>query len=274
MTPFGGYDSDFADQIRRMLQLGGTAPGVQNATMYNFSNPPPANGPGPGNVAPVPLSSDGNNPYAAAAAVPGPAPAPAPASPIAAQTPAPPPVPQVPPPLGPPGYLGSTSATPPGSPGSGFTPPDLTARSPVSPARAPAASSPAATSTAAPAAARRPQSPNLGYYPPNSRFGTMQSQVPTGRGPLGNNPIYTTMNLFGGGADKSASAANPKDVIPANAAASVPPNTYPGDEGWDVDDQGNIIPKFGDSASNAPWGYGPLQKGNIWKRSGGPHSSS
>ena len=54
---------------------------------------------------------------------------------------------------------------------------------------------------------RRPK--NLGVTPSgnvappssNPRFGTMQSQVPSGRGPLSSNPIYTTLNLanlFGG----------------------------------------------------------------------------
>jgi hypothetical protein len=85
-------------------------------------------------------------------------------------------------------------------------------------------SSPAATTTAPPAAprsvaptpdGRTPGAPNLGYYPPNPRFGTMQSQVPSGRGPLGNNPIYTTMNLFGGG--------QPAAATPAAAAATPPP---------------------------------------------------
>jgi hypothetical protein len=248
MTSFGGYDADW---IRQMLQLGGSAPGVQNAALYNFSNPPPANGPGPGNVGAVPLSS-------------APAPAPPTAAPVAAQTVPPAPVP-APAPQGPPGYLASTSATPPGSPGSGFTPPDLTARSPVSPVRAPAASSPAATSTAAPIPPRRANSPNLGYYPPNPRFGKMQSEVPSGRGPLSNNPIYTTMNLFGGGADKSAAAANPKGVIPSNATAEVPPNKYPGDN-WDVDDQGNIVPNYGITTSNAPWNYGPRQNPAVTAR--------
>jgi hypothetical protein len=34
--------------------------------------------------------------------------------------------------------------------------------------------------------------------PQSSRFGTVQYQTPSGRGPLSNNPIYTALNLFGG----------------------------------------------------------------------------
>ena len=126
------------------------------------------------------------------------------------------------------------------------------------PRAAPAATAaPARTATAAPAAPRSvaptpvvtPGAPNLGYYPPNPRFGMMQSQVPSGRGPLGNNPIYTTMNLFGGGQQPGAAApaaAAPAAAAPAAAPAvqgRAVPRTYPG-EGWDVDAQGNPIPSY------------------------------
>jgi hypothetical protein len=118
----------------------------------------------------------------------------------------------------------------------------------VNPGYRPPLGNPAGTATAAPAAPRSvaptPGAPNLGYYPPNPRFGTMQSQVPSGRGPLGNNPIYTTMNLFGGGQQPAAAPAAP---APAPAPAG---------------------------ASNAPWNYGPLQPGNIWQGSGGPHPAA
>ena len=113
-------------------------------------------------------------------------------------------------------------------------------------------SSPAATTTAPPAAprsvaptpdGRTPGAPNLGYYPPNPRFGAMQSQVPSGRGPLGNNPIYTTMNLFGGGQPAAAPPAPAAPAVAPGAQGAAVPRTYPG-EGWDVDAQGNPIPSY------------------------------
>jgi hypothetical protein len=90
---------------------------------------------------------------------------------------------------------------------------------------------PAGTATATPAAPRSvaptpvvtPGAPNLGYYPPNPRFGTMQSQVPSGRGPLGNNPIYTTMNLFGGGQRPAAAPAAAAPAVASNAAVANAP---------------------------------------------------
>jgi hypothetical protein len=66
---------------------------------------------------------------------------------------------------------------------------------------------PGGSGAGSPLPPRRPK--NLGVTPSgnvappssNPRFGTMQSQVPSGRGPLSSNPIYTTLNLanlFGG----------------------------------------------------------------------------
>jgi len=117
-----------------------------------------------------------------------------------------------------------------------------------------ATAAPAGTATAAPAAPRSAApapgvrttgAPNLGYYPPNPRFGTMQSQVPSGRGPLGNNPIYTTMNLFGGGQQPAAAApAAARATAPVPAPAAAPA-------------QGNVT-------SNAPWPYGPQQRNIGW----------
>jgi hypothetical protein len=140
-------------------------------------------------------------------------------------------------------------------------------------------SSPAATTTAPPAAPRSvapapvvhtPGAPNLGYYPPNPRFGTMQSQVPSGRGPLGNNPIYTTMNLFGGGQQPAAASAA---AAPAAQGAAVP-RTYPG-EGWDVDAQGNPIPSYGNPLAD-PTQTNPtalasaVSQPNWWQKLGRP----
>jgi hypothetical protein len=147
------------------------------------------------------------------------------------------------------------------------------------PQSAPATAAPAGTATAAPAAPRSvapapvvhtPGAPNLGYYPPNPRFGTMQSQVPSGRGPLGNNPIYTTMNLFGGGQQP---AAAPAAAAPAAQGAAVP-RTYPG-EGWDVDAQGNPIPSYGNPLAD-PTQTNPtalasaVSQPNWWQKLGRP----
>jgi hypothetical protein len=148
------------------------------------------------------------------------------------------------------------------------------------PGAAPAGTArPAGTATAAPAAAPvasvapTPQAhvPNLGYgVPGNPRFGTMQSQVPSGRGPLGNNPIYTTMNLFGGGQQP---AAAPPAAAPGAQGAAVP-RTYPG-EGWDVDAQGNPIPSYGSPRAD-PTQMNPtalanaVSQPNWWQKFGRP----
>jgi hypothetical protein len=91
-------------------------------------------------------------------------------------------------------------------------------------------SSPAAAATATPIPRPAPaavpgspaaSSPNLGYYPPNPRFGTFQYNVPgSGRG--GAAPIYTAMNLGGGPA--AAPQGNPSATpsIPGSATALAP----------------------------------------------------
>ena len=57
--------------------------------------------------------------------------------------------------------------------------------------------------------------------PVNNRFTTVQYQTPGSvRGPLSNSPIYTALNLFGGGQSAAASPANPANV-PASAATPV-----------------------------------------------------
>ena len=157
------------------------------------------------------------------------------------------------------GAVEDYSAATPGQPSMGY--PALNpggnprAWPPTGPAPVAPTAAPAATATAPPAAPRSvapapvlhtPGAPNLGYYPPNPRFGAMQSQVPSGRGPLGNNPIYTTMNLFGGGQPTAA----PPAAAPAAQSGGAVPRTYPGDN-WDIDANGNPIPS-----------YGPLAPGN------------
>jgi hypothetical protein len=119
-------------------------------------------------------------------------------------------------------------------------------------ARKKMAASPAATSTAPPNAA-----PSA-----NQRFGTFQYQDPNS---VGNRaPIYTALNLFGGGGpNPNIPAANAQPVSSAsapNAPSNAPSNYGPLQKGnniWDI-------------LSKAPWNYGPLQQGNIWRGSGGP----
>jgi hypothetical protein len=114
--------------------------------------------------------------------------------------------------------------------------------------------SPAATSTSAPAAA-----PNA-----NQRFGTFQYQTPNSSASRA--PIYTALNLGGGGppaANPNVPAANAQPV--ASAAAPNVPSNAPSNYG--PLQQGNNI---WDILSKAPWNYGPLQQNNIWGGSGGP----
>jgi hypothetical protein len=121
-------------------------------------------------------------------------------------------------------------------------PPGLGVTSPGRPAPTPVARGAGAIPTGATAMAPGP------LADPNQRFGTFQYQAPNSVGSRA--PIYTALNLFGGGgAQQPAPAAAPRTAIPPTATASVP----------------NV-------QSNAPWWYGPLQQGNIWRGSGGPHS--
>jgi len=94
--------------------------------------------------------------------------------------------------------------------------------------------------------------------------------------PMRGGPQATALNLaglFGGGAPGAPRGVNPAN-LPAPAAQTVSGplaskgRAYPGDD-WDVDANGNVVPNY-DTTSNAPWGMGPLQKGNIWRGSGGP----
>ena len=109
---------------------------------------------------------------------------------------------------------------------------------------------------------RTPGAPNLGYYQQNPRFTTVQLN-PNQR----NAPIYTALNLGGGGQQP---AVNPN--VPAANAQPVSSASPPGAQSNAPSDygplqQGNTI---WDILSKAPWNYGPLQQGNIWRGSGGP----
>ena len=134
------------------------------------------------------------------------------------------------------------------------------AAGPVDPsiiARQKMAASPAATSTAAPAAAPAAAASN-------PRFGTFQYQTPNSSASRA--PIYTALNLGGGGqpaANPNVPAANAQPV--ASAAAPNVPSNAPSNYG--PLQQGNNI---WDILSKAPWNYGPLQQNNIWGGSGGP----
>ena len=120
---------------------------------------------------------------------------------------------------------------------------------------------------------RTPGAPNLGYYQGNNnRFIGVAQPNASPQNSMRAGPQATALNLaglFGGrGQPAAAPAVNPNvpaaNAQPVSASAS---NAYPGDAGWDVDAQGNPIPSFGDLQN---WNYGPLQRGNIWRGSGGP----
>jgi hypothetical protein len=261
------------------------SPNASNmASMTNFGNPAATTGPGPGNVGPVDLDGHGagDNPPVQPFVVP-PAPQGPPGylgstgatngAPVGSIGPTAPPVNAA---QGPPGYLGSTSATPPGSPGSGFSPPDLTARAPAAPAAGPAA--------AAPAAVRGPLATGgaggVGATS-NPRFVQVARPNMSAAGGFGRGgaPQMTALNLaglFGGGASPAPAGASARVAGPLASGGGTIPRSYPG-QGWDIDAQGNPIPSYGNPAGNgpnAPWDYGPLQRGNIWRTSGGPRPRS
>jgi hypothetical protein len=119
-------------------------------------------------------------------------------------------------------------------------------------AKGPLASSSGAPSGAAPMK-RTPGAPNLGYYQGNNnRFVQVDRPNASAAGGFGRGgaPQMTALNLaglFGGrGQPAAAPAVNPS-VPAANAqpVSASAPNAYPGDEGWDVDAQGNPIPSYG-----------------------------
>jgi len=213
----------------------------------NFGNPPPANGPGPGDVGPVPLASGPSIlPQARGAAV---QPGPMAAGPSI--------LPQARGLAVPPGPMAAGSTTMP----AGAAP---SAANPL--AVAGPASSGGATAAGASA---NPRFIGLDYRPNASPQNSMRG-----------GPQATALNLAGlfggGGAPGAPRGVNPAN-LPAPAAQTVSgplaQGGAPSGDNWDIDANGNVVPNYGDlsTTSNAPWKYGPLQKGNIWKTSGGPH---
>jgi hypothetical protein len=88
-------------------------------------------------------------------------------------------------------------------------------------------------------------------------------------------PQGTALNLAGlfGGAPGAPRGVNPANLPAPNAQTVSGPLAQggaPSGDDWNIDANGNVVPNY-DTTSNAPWKYGPLQKGNIWKTSGGPH---
>jgi hypothetical protein len=99
-----------------------------------------------------------------------------------------------------------------------------------------------------------------------------QNTDPTARN---RGPQMTALNLAGlfggGGAPGAPRGVNPAN-LPAPAAQTVSgplARTAPPGDDWDIDANGNVVPNY-DTTSKAPWTMGPLQKGNIWRGSGGP----
>ena len=229
--------------LSSMMAGGQPAAPPQGPQMMASMQPAPSVGPGAGNVGPVTgfqtdptqVPPNPGRPIVPPAPVPPAAP---PAAGSAAARPAPvrraPLPPPRPPGLGnqpPPGYLTSTSATPPGSPGApapGTGPYDYpqsstfssfgpqTGRPPVG-APAPAIPPPRPPNLGVvPGAPSGGQIPNLGYYAPTS--GNVRGPA-TPLQMAANDPrMYRgPLSMFGGG------AAAPPAAIPPNATASVPP---------------------------------------------------
>ena len=170
-----------------------------------------------------------------------------------------------PPPASAPGYLGSSGATPPLTPGGDPRGPDVTMNQvtgmgggATNPGYVPPGITPGRVNPNAPAAAAQPVSAAApaaarvaGPMAANNRFIGIDrpNADPTRRG----GPQGTALNLaglFGGGQP----AVNPN--VPAAAAAPMA-GRVPG-------------PLAGGGMSKAPWGVGPLQKGMNWPGSFGP----
>lgn len=132
-----------------------------------------------------------------------------------------------------PGYVGSANA-------SQLNPPMPPSRPPVPmpPPRPSPAQAGGASSQSAQAPIPGAQTP-LGPAP-----GTFQSQVPgMGKGALSSNPIYTVADwshLFGGGGKQPTPIPAPSQINRAMPNSTAPPSQ--------------------NTASNAPWGYGPYQQ--------------
>ena len=194
-------------QAMAMMQNGGNPHGdgppsaVSPQQMYNFGNPPPANGPGPGNVGPVNLNNGGQQ--------------------------------------GPPGYLGSQSATPPGSPGA--------PQSPSQPAR-PVTPTPPGLGFNAPQPAR-PVTPTPGPLAAggasgsaatsNPRFVGVSAPNASPQNSMRGGPQMTALNLAGlfggaGAVNPNAPAANAQPVsaqrpVPGPLANAPMPPVMPDD---------------------------------------------
>ena len=88
----------------------------------------------------------------------------------------------------------------------------------------------------------------------------------------GGGPQMTALNLaglFGGG------QPNPADMPTRNATPVSGPlakgRAYPGND-WDIDAQGNVVPSYGTTTSNAPWNYGPRQNPAVTARMRNPRN--
>jgi hypothetical protein len=92
-------------------------------------------------------------------------------------------------------------------------------------------------------------------------------------------PQGTALNLAGlfggGGQNPNVPAANAQPMS-GRLKGPLAQGGAPSGDDWNIDPAtGDVVPNPDvgniDLRSNAPWKYGPLQKGNIWKTSGGPH---
>jgi hypothetical protein len=270
-------------QAATMMQNPANMPSANASNMaaFNMSNPPPnPNPPGPGNVNDVDVSGHGagdNPPVQPFVFPPAPPQAnpPAPAGPSIlpqARGVAVPPGPMAsgPAPAGPsilPQARGVAVQPGPMEPGSTTMP---AGPAPAAPAPAAPVPGPLATGGAGGVGATS-----------NPRFAQVDRPNMSAAGGFGRGgaPQMTALNLaglFGGGASPAPAGASARVAGPLASGGGTIPRSYPG-QGWDIDAQGNPIPSYGNQAGNgpnAPWDYGPLQRGNIWRTSGGPRPRS
>ena len=111
----------------------------------------------------------------------------------------------------------------------------------------------------------------------NPRFVGISAPNASPQNSMRGGPQSTALNLaglFGRGqpaVNPNAPAANAQPVSAVRGPLAQ--GGAPSGDNWDIDANGNVVPNY-DTTSNAPWKYGPLQKGNIWKTSGGPRPRS
>jgi hypothetical protein len=269
--------------LQYLSQMAGVAP-----------QPNPANMPSPDaqNVDMVDLSGhgDGNNPPVTPFAVPPAPPVASNGPPVAQNGPAPGSIlPQArgvsPPPPGPPGPVQGPPQSPTPWFTGGNTPMPWQGPNPAnvaSPAAQPVSAQrpvPGPLATGGATAMGASSNPRfVGIDRPNANPGIGGGMLGGARG----GPQGTALNLAGlfggGGQNPNVPAANAQPMS-GRLKGPLAQGGAPSGDDWNIDPAtGDVVPNPDvgniDLRSNAPWKYGPLQKGNIWKTSGGPRPRS